>query len=178
MKFLNKTIYNRKALEKLNLTVNWALTGRSKPLIRVLGMMIPLAIFGSGLYLFREHGMIPIAVAELALGTFLLLWMPFYHRFQAWAASKLMLKGNPEYTLDFNEKGYTVSSTTAYGAATDRADSSTLWKLCETREYFILLLNKHTGYIMDKDGFVQGSAGEFRQFLAGETGLAFQYFDL
>ena len=141
-------------------------------------MMIPLAIFGSGLYLFREHGMIPIAVAELALGTFLLLWMPFYHRFQAWAASKLMLKGNPEYTLDFNEKGYTVSSTTAYGAATDRADYSTLWKLCETREYFILLLNKHTGYIMDKDGFVQGSAGEFRQFLAGETGLAFQYFDL
>lgn len=178
MKFLNKTIYSRKALEKLNQTVSWALTGRSKPLIRLLGMFIPLAIFGSGLYLFREQGLIPIAVAELALGTLLLVWMPFYHRFQAWAASKLVLKGNPEYTLDCDEQGYTVSSTTAYGAATDRTDYSTLWKLCETKEYFVLLLNKRSGYIVDKDGFVQGSPGEFRTFLTKKTGLPVQYFAL
>ena len=178
MKFQNKTIYDRHTLEKLNQSVNWMLTNKARPVNRILSMVIPLAILGSGFYVYQSSGPIPIAIAELVLGLFLLLWTPFFHRFQAWMASKLMLKDAPEYTLDFHEDGYVVSSTTAHGEPTERTPYDTIWRLCETSEYFVLILSKHNGYILRKNGFTQGDADSFRSFIQEKTGTAFVVYSL
>ncbi|MGI5963705.1 MAG: YcxB family protein [Lawsonibacter sp.] len=174
MEFQNKTIYSRKTLEKLNQAVNWVMTKKTNPANRVLSMVIPLAILGSGFYLLQKQGPSPLAIAELVIGGFLMVWIPFFHRFQAWMASKLMLKGNPEYTLDFDEKGYVVSSTTTHGEPTEKFEYNTVWRLCETTDYFIMMLNKRSGYILDKNGFTKGSADSFRIFLEGKADMPFE----
>ena len=174
MKFLNKTIYDRKTLEKLNQTVSWSVNKRGSKANQILSALLPLALFGSGFYLFREQGATPLAVIEMVIGGILLVFLPSYYRIQAWMASKLMLKGDPEYTVDFNEKGYVVSSTTTHGAPTDRTKYDTIWRLCETRDYFVLLLDKRSGYILSKQGFVEGDADSFRTFIEYKVD---QYFE-
>ena len=178
MKFQNKTIYDRRTLEKMNQTVNWAVTKKANVMNRTLVMVIPLAIFGSGFYLMRSSGPSPIAIAELILGGFLMIWIPFGYRFQAFMASKLVLKDNPVYTIDFDEKGYVVSSTTTHGAPTDRMKYDTFWRLCETMEYFVLMLDKRSGYILNKNGFTQGDEETFRTFIEYKTDLNIEKFPI
>ena len=149
------------------------LTDMAKPINRILSTLIPLVLFGSGFYIWQANGLLPIAIVEMLLGGFLLVWIPFYYRFQAWMASKLMLKREPEYIVNFYGLGYVVSSTTAYGEATGCTPYDSIWQLCETREFFILLLNKRTGYILNKNGFSQGDVAGFRTFIEKKTGLMF-----
>ena len=55
MKFQNKTTYDRKALETLNQTVSRSKAGRSAKSNQILMSILPLALFGSGFYIFREQ---------------------------------------------------------------------------------------------------------------------------
>jgi len=178
IRFQNKTVYDRRTLEKLNQTANWAATKKDKPMNRILSMVLPLTFLGSGVYIVQSHGAVPIAIAEIILGCFLLVWIPFFHRFQAWLSSKLMLKGDPVFTLDLYEDGYVVSSTTTHGEPSERFSYATVMRLYETTEYFVLLLNKRSGYILNKNGFLVGSAGGFRSFIEEKTGETFRRFAL
>lgn len=177
MKFQNKTTYNRKTLEKLNQTVSRAKAGRAGKSNQVLMSILPLALFGSGFYIFREQGASALAIGEMVIGGFLLVWFPLYPRFQSWMASKLMLKNDPVYTMDFDNKDYTVSSTTANGQP-QKMKYDGLWRLYETAEYFVLLLDKRSGFILDKNGFTEGDAAGFRTFMEYKADMDFQKIDL
>lgn len=173
MKFQNKTIYNRAVLEKLNRVVGWVVGKNNAPLNRVLLGVLPIVLVGTGFYVVQEQGFIPIAVVELAVGGFLLIWIPFRPKIQAWISSSIMVKGSPEYTLDFFEDGYVVSSTTMYGAPTSQTPYR-FWRLCETPDYLVLLLDKRSGYVLDKAGFTLGDASSFQEFLTDKAKQSFE----
>ena len=88
-----------------------------------------------------------------------------------------MLKNDPVYTMDFDNKGYTVSSTTANGQP-QKMEYDGLWRLYETAEYFVLLLDKRSGFILDKNGFTEGDAAGFRTFMEYKADMDFQKIDL
>lgn len=177
MKFQNKTTYDRKTLETLNRAVRLSMNPKAGKSNKILLSILPLALFGSGFYIFREQGPTGIAVGEMAIGGFLLFWIPLYPRFQAWMASKLMLKNNPVYTIDFEKKNFVVSSTTANGQP-QKLKYEQLWRLCETAEYFVLMLDKRSGFILDKNGFTEGDAAGFRTFVEYQADMDFMKLDM
>ena len=176
MKFQNKTTYDRKTLEKLNQTVRLSMNPKAGKSNKILMSILPLALFGSGFYIFREQGATALAVGEMVVGGFLLVWAPLYPRFQAWMSSKLMLKNNPVYTIDFDKKGFVVSSTTANGQP-QKMKYDSLWRLCETAGYFVLLLDKRSGFILDKNGFTEGDVDGFRAFMEYQADMDFMKLD-
>ena len=176
MEFQNKTVYNARTLAKMNQAVDWSRHRRDNPLYRAISLVLPVALLGSGGILVKERGLIPIAVAELVLGALILLWAAgVFNHIRGWLAGKLVLKGEQEYQIDFDDTGYQV---TYPGGSTEKLGYDTLWRGCETRDYLVLIVGKRTGYIMGKDGFTKGSAQDLRPFLEKKLGQPFQVFPI
>ena len=54
-------------------------------------------------------------------------------------------------------------------------DTRQIQAVCETEDYFLLLLSRRHGQIYSKAGFTQGTLEAFRTFIAEKTGLPVPY---
>ena len=178
MEFQNKTVYSRRTLEKLNQTVDWSLHHRDSPIYRALFMVVPVAFFASGAIIIREQGPNPIAIAEIVLALLLMFWAVGLYRFRALMAAVLVVKGDPEYQTDFGRDGFTVTDNSSGQTIMKDVGYDRVWRLCETREFLVIMLNKHHGYALSRSGFAVGTVEDCKAFLRRKTGLEFTYFNI
>lgn len=76
------------------------------------------------------------------------------------------------------EVNTTFKNDSSYVVRTQAAESWYPYRqieaICETEEYFALLLGRNHGQIYDKKGFTWGKPDEFREFIQKKTGLKIQ----
>ena len=106
---------------------------------------------------FRVLGVV-LGVLFVALGI-------CYTRFAAWQAGRGRKGEAPEITYTFVDEGFALTD----GKASEKHGYNQIYALCESGAYFFLFMDARTGFILDKQGFTQGTAEAFRAFLAGRT---------
>ena len=139
---------------------------------------VPGGFFASGAIIIREQGPNPIAAAEIVPALLLVFWAVGLYRLRALLASKLMIQGSPEYQSDFLQDSFTVTHNSSGQTGMKDVGYDRVWRLGETREFLVVMLNKHHGCALSKAGFTMGTAEEFKAFLRGRTGLEFTYFNI
>ena len=89
----------------------------------------------------------------------------------AFFAKKKMLPGTSLAKCVFREESYT--STTE--AAATEFHYEAVQQVCETEDYFVLLLGRQHGQIYDKATLSSGTVEEFRTFITEKTGKPIAY---
>ena len=88
------------------------------------------------------------------------------------------MKGDPEYQTDFGRDGFTVTDNSSGQTIMKDVGYDRVWRLCETREFLVIMLNKHHGYALSRSGFTVGTVEDCKAFLRRKTGLEFTYFNI
>lgn len=110
------------------------------------------------------------AVLGIALSTVAFVWGVNWYRYLAYKTTR-RLPAHVEQKFYFDETGAAAQSGAekvahAYGAF--RA-------LAETEDYFVLFLDRESGYILPKTGFQRGDSSEFGAFIREKTGKALPF---
>lgn len=92
-------------------------------------------------------------------------------RVNAFFAKKKLLSGTSFAKCVFGEESYT--STTEVAATEFHYEA--VQQVCETADYFVLLLSRQHGQIYDKASLSGGTAEEFRTFITEKTGKPIEY---
>ena len=95
------------------------------------------------------------------MGGGLLLWVLFLNHIRAWIVIRLVLKGEQLHRAAFDEEGCTIRS----GGDEVRLSYAQVAAFYEDQRYFFLMLNRHQGYALEKQGFRSGQPDAFRTFL-------------
>lgn len=103
---------------------------------------------------------------NLAVGVILIVILFTEDQVNAFFAKKKLLPGTSSAKGVFTEEHYT--STTEVAATEFHYEA--VRQVCETADYFVLLLSRQHGQIYDKATLSGGTAEEFRAFLTGKTG--------
>ncbi len=106
------------------------------------------------------------SVVTLGVGVVLTAVLLTEDQVNAFFAQKKMLPGTASVKSVFQEEHYTSVS----AAATTEFRYEAVWQVCETADYFVLLLGPQHGQIYDKAALKGGTAEEFRAFIAEKTG--------
>lgn len=164
MEFEIVTQYNRRAMLELNWTAA-GLENRWLPWVsHGMGLVVSVIFLVQGARLLGQQG--GGAAVLLIFGGVLLVWSLFLFHIRAWMTSAVLLKGNQEHRTHFDADGFTV--TNAVGQT--RLSYAQVWRAARTKGYYILMLDKRHGYVVDRTGFVQGDDGAFAAFLADKLG--------
>ncbi len=83
---------------------------------------------------------------------------------------RMVLPDTRRLTARFTEDGY--RHTTPVSESTWHYEQ--IQAVCETEDYFLLLLGRRHGQVYRKSGFTEGNPEAFRTFLTEKTGLAVQ----
>lgn len=105
------------------------------------------------------------------VGVFLITIMLTEDQVNAFFAKKKMLPGTSSAKCVFAEEGYTSATENA----TTEFHYEAVQQVCETAEYFVLLLSRQHGQIYDKASLSGGTAEEFRTFITEKTGKPIAY---
>ena len=108
----------------------------------------------------------------------LVFWAVGLYRLRALLASKLMIQGSPEYQSDFLQDSFTVTHNSSGQTGKKDVGYDRVWRLGETREVLVVMLNKHHGYALSRSGFTVGTVEDCKVFLRRKTGLEFTYFNI
>lgn len=103
---------------------------------------------------------------NLGVGVILIAILFTEDQVNAFFAGKKMLPGTSSAKCVFTEEGYT----SATEAAVTEFHYEAIQQVCETNDYFVLLLSQRHGQIYDKASLSGGTAGEFRTFITEKTG--------
>jgi len=95
------------------------------------------------------------------MGGGLLLWVLFLNHIRAWIVIRLVLKGEQLHRAAFDEEGCTIRS----GGDEVCLSYDQVAAFYEDQRYFFLMLNRHRGYALEKQGFRSGQPDAFRAFL-------------
>ena len=95
------------------------------------------------------------------MGGGLLLWVLILNHIRAWIVIRLVLKGEQLHRAAFDEEGCTIRS----GGDEVRLSYDQVAAFYEDQRYFFLMLNRHQGYALEKQGFRSGQPDAFRAFL-------------
>lgn len=102
----------------------------------------------------------------LGVGVILTVILLTEDQVNAFFAKKKMLPGTSFARSVFTEEHYT--STTEIAATEFHYEA--VQQVCETADYFVLLLSRQHGQIYDKASLSGGTAEEFRTFITEKTG--------
>lgn len=111
------------------------------------------------------------SILDWAVGVILVMILLTEDQVNAFFAKKKMLPGTSSAKCVFTEKGYI--STTEYAATEFHYEA--VQQVCETADYFVLLLSQRHGQIYDKASLSGGTAEEFRSFIGERTGKPIAY---
>ena len=167
MRFNFVTIYNTRTLSTLSRA--GALVGsRTKSLIwRLVGAAISLYMFYmAAMALFVLEGMAVFGVIYLLCALAAGAWTLFVYRIRGWYIQRMFLKGPQEQKAFFKEDNYEII------AGEDHAvgEYGDLWKIGQSKDYFLLFLGKNVGHILAKAGMTGGTPEQFQAFLEEKTG--------
>lgn len=108
---------------------------------------------------------------NLGVGVILIVILFTEDQVNAFFAKKKLLPGTSSAKCVFTEEGY-ISATEN---ATTEFHYEAVQQVCETADYFVLLLSRQHGQIYDKASLSGGTAEEFRSFITEKTGKPIAY---
>ena len=168
MKFEVNTTMDRKTMTAMAKAARKVMRRKRSLFVRVFGgivaamaVFLGLARFGGG----DVNGWI-----DIALGLVLLAFILLEDAMNGAFAVRQLGPDNTEVST-FRPDGYVNVVSTAEG----RWPYDKIQAVCETKDYFVLLLGVRQGQVYDKAGFVEGTAEEFRSFISEKTGKPIQY---
>ena len=169
MKFEVNTTMDRKTMTAMAKAARKVMRRKRSLFVRVFGgvaaamaVFLGLARFGGG----DVNGWI-----DIALGLVLLAFILLEDAMNGAFAVRQLGPDNTEVSTTFRPDGYVNVVSTAEG----RWPYDKIQAVCETKDYFVLLLGVRQGQVYDKAGFVEGTAEEFRSFISEKTGKPIQY---
>jgi hypothetical protein len=123
-----------------------------------------------GFFLIGEFALDGLTVFMILVVLVLLCVIIFEDRLNGWTASRRMIPGTREVQTVFAEDGYVMTTQ----AAETHWRYQNIQRVCETKDYFVFLLDKKHGQAFDKARFTRGTPEEFRDFIAEMTGITIE----
>lgn len=166
MEFVIETDMDRRAMRTLSAAARRTMRKGRRPITFgwvLVGVNLALAAL---LYL-TESGRWQV---NLLLAFTMLVPVLMVDRINGRAGMGQVMPGSERVTATFQEERYihvTQASESSYPY--DRVQA-----VCESTDYFILLLGGNYGQVYDKRGFVQGTPMTFRDFICRKTGKPVQ----
>ena len=158
MEFINETRCNERTVLAMNRASIRATHWWSSLLLRLLGG-------ACGVFLLRTAARLGFpslgGISAGLMGGGLWLWVLFLNHIRAWIVIRLVLKGEQLHRAAFDEEGCTIRS----GGDEVRLSYDQVAAFYEDQRYFFLMLNRHQGYALEKQGFRSGQPDAFRAFL-------------
>lgn len=165
MEFVNQTVIGSKELAALSKGARKTMRRNRNRMVRTMAaLVIALNVF---------FAWVSLRVGDSrwwlngALALFLLVIVFWEDRLNGRFRAKHVLPEAREVTASFGPEGYTHVSK----ASDSRFTYDQIRMICETPDYFLFYLDRNLGQIYAKDGFVQGTAMAFREFISQKTGL-------
>lgn len=173
MKFQCVTTYDLRTLYTLS-KVGAAVKSRWKSLIwRLIGLAIAVFMIGMGtLALFSMSNMEIFGVIYLLCGIAAGVWSLFLYWIRAWGVQRFFMNGTQKQSFAFGEDSYevTVEGIVEHG----REEYGEVLRLVETKDYFLLFMEKNAAHILPKRNLTGGTPEQFRAFLEEKTGRTAQ----
>ena len=164
-----ETAYDRKAMKALARAVRKTVRKRWDIISKIIGSVaLVMAVFVTALYLiFDDLGFDFDNIIILIAGIFILACMIWQDDFNAWIGKARTYQAGATAKQIFQDDKYIIITP----GVTGEWEYHTIQWFCETRDYFMFILDKNHGQIMDKSGFQQGAPDDFREFIEKKAGL-------
>lgn len=167
MEFRFETKYDQKGLTAMARALRRTLRKKRSRRSHIFGWcVVVLAILLIAVQRMLEEPWAFQDTLNLGVGVVLIAILFTEDQVNAFFAKKKMLPGTSSAKSVFTEEGYT----SATEAAVTEFRYETVQQVCETADYFVLLLGRQHGQIYDKASLSGGTAEEFRTFITEKTG--------
>lgn len=166
---INQTAVDQKAMTALAKMSRKSLRrGRSGPVRTLAWFIVVLEVYLT--YIYIRGGESEWWINAL-LGAFMLGCLLAEDRVNGMVGLRKVLPNSREVNATFKDGSCYVHRTQA---AESWWPYREIQAICETEDYFALLLSRNHGQIYDKKGFSWGTPDEFREFIQKKTGLKVQ----
>lgn len=165
MEYVNRTVLGEKELTALSRGNRKTTHKRRSIIVQLLAVLVialNLLFAWAALRVGDSRWWLNAAVAA-----FLLVITLREDWFNLKLTGKYMMPDAQEVVTTFGPEGFTQVSKAAEGHF--RYDQ--IENICETSEHFLFYLDHNLGQIYDKNGFTEGTAMGFREFITRKTGL-------
>ena len=168
-----ETAYNGKALKAVARTARKTIRKRWDIISKIIGCIaLVFAFLITALYLIWDELEFDLNnIIILIGGIFILVSMIWQDDFNAWIGKARTYQAGATAKQIFQDDKYIIISP----GVTGEWAYNTIKIFAETKDYFVFILDKNHGQIMDKSGFQKGSPDEFRDFIVNKTGLKVKY---
>lgn len=137
--------------------------------VHIFGWAVVVLILLLSLLLWLGGG--GISYLNLLLGLVMLATLLWEDRLNGAIGLRQTLPGSRQVTAHFTGEDYRHITP----VSESRWHYDQIQAVCETEDYFLLLLSRRHGQVYSKAGFTRGDPETFRTFIAGKTGLTVQY---
>lgn len=168
--FVNKTVYDRRALMALNDLAEKSVRKEKSRITRLLCYVLGLVGLVAGAFL---HEASPMISNLLLLYGVLLLLMGFsWKSFQLRSSQRQLQRGMKECTYEFDDDE--IICTTEAGE--QRYAYEQVFALVSDKDWYVLFFDAGHGVIIDRKGFIAGDGLSFKSFIGQHTQLPIQEF--
>ena len=172
MEFRFETIYDQKGLTVMARALRKTIRKKRSRRSHVFGWcMVVLCVLLIAVQRMLDEPWMFRDTLNLSVGVILIVILLTEDQVNAYFARRKMLPGTSSAKSVFTEESYT--STTE--ATATEFHYETVQQVCETEDYFVLLLSRQHGQIYDKAALSGGTAGDFRTFITEKTGKPVAY---
>lgn len=168
MEFIIETTVDRRAMTALSRASRRTLGRRRSIAVHIFGWAVVGLILLLSLLLWLGSGSIPWF--NLLVGLVMLATLRREDRLNGAIGLRQVLPGSRQVTARFTEEDYLHTTP----VSESRWHYDQIRAVCETEDYFLLLLSRRHGQVYSKAGFTRGDPEAFRTFIAGRTGLPVQ----
>lgn len=168
--FVNKTVYDRRALMALNDLAEKSVRKEKSRITRLLCYVLGLVGLVAGAFL---HEASPMISNLLLLYGVLLLLMGFsWKSFQLRSSQRQLQRGMKECTYEFDDDE--IICTTEAGE--QRYAYEQVFAVVSDKDWYVLFFDAGHGVIIDRKGFIAGDDLSFKSFIGQHTQLPIQEF--
>lgn len=166
--FVNRTVYDEKALEALNNLAESSVRRGKSQQKRFLALLMGAVGLVLGVLLHNSHPM--IAKLLLLYGVILLLLSLYWKKFQLKSSQRQLRASMRNCLYEFSEEGFTCSAE----GGTEVFLYDQITAVVTDKDWIALFFDEGHGVILDKNGFTAGDAMGFRGFIGMHTQLPIQ----
>ena len=165
MEFVIETAVDQRAVTALARGLRKTLRRRRSRMVRLLGWALAALSLLLSLLLYLAEG--DVLWLNLLIGLALPVIILCEDRLDGAVGLRQVLPGSRQVTARFTEEDYVHTTP----VSESRWRYGQIQAICETEDYFLLLLSRRHGQVYSKAGFTRGDPEAFRAFLAARTGL-------
>ncbi len=125
-----------------------------------------------------EYGWNPEAYIELAFLAVVIPAVPVVMHFSLRRAVRMSARLGASYNYTFSYDGFSIASLSDHYKENSHVKYKSVYKIYETKDCFYIYITKMQAYILDKNGFTNGSCDDLRAMLrAGVRASALKIYD-